>query len=87
MAEIGITFRNEAAIRVQAQIFEGRTLVSTCVADPGEVHVLAAGSAQYDIFLKNGATGWEIARKLAAEDETVTLRHQNGRYVISGGQG
>jgi len=87
MAEIGITFRNEAAIRVQAQIFEGRTLVSTCVADPGEVHVLEAGSAQYDIFLRNGATGWEIARKLATEDRIVTLRQQQGRYVISGGQG
>lgn len=85
MAETGITFRNEANIRVQAQIFAGRTLVSTCVVDPGEVHILAAAeSVQYDIFLRNGATGWEIARKLDSEAKIVTLRHHMGRYVISG---
>ena len=87
MAESGITFRNEATIRVQAQIYDGRTLVSTCVAGPGEVHVLAAGAATYDIFLRNGATGWEIARKLATADTTVTLRREKGRYIIRGGRG
>lgn len=85
MAEKGITFRNEAEIRVQAQIFRGRTLISTCVVDPNEIHVLAADPVRYDIFLKNGATGWEIARKLDSEFTTVTLRHEKGRYVISGG--
>jgi hypothetical protein len=79
-----VTFRNEAAIRVQAQIFTGRTLVSTAMAGPGESCILSAESTPYDIFLKNGATGWELVRKLASEAKTVTLRQQKGRYVITG---
>lgn len=63
----------------------GRTLVSSCVAGPGEVQVLAAEPVRYDIFLRNGVTGWEIARKLDTDAKSVTLRKQNGRYVISGG--
>jgi hypothetical protein len=83
MAEIEVTFHNEAEIRVQAQIFAGRTLVSTCVAGPGEIHILPAESVRYDIFFKNGATGWEIARQLDSEAKTLTLNHHKGRYVIT----
>lgn len=84
MAEIEVTFHNESELRVQAQIFAGRTLIDTCVLNPGEIHVLSAEPLRYDIFLKDGATGWEIARKLDSEFTTVTLRHEKGRYVIVG---
>ena len=83
MAETEITFHNKAEIRVQAQIFTGRTLVSTCVAGPGEIRILPAESVRYDIYLKNGATGWEIARKLDSEAKTLTLSHHKGRYIIT----
>jgi hypothetical protein len=83
MAEIEITFHNRLELKVQAQIFMGRTLVSTCVAGPGETRTLPAGSAPYDIFLKNGDTGWEIARKLASEAKILTLSQQKGRYIIT----
>ncbi len=86
MAEIEVTFHNESELRVQAQIFAERTLVDTCVLNPGEIHVLSAEPQRYDIFLKNGATGWEIARKLDCEFTTVTLRREKGRYVIVGSQ-
>jgi len=85
MAEIEITFHNEVEIRVQAQIFAGHTLISTCVTGPGETGLLRAESAPYDIFFKNGATGWELARQLNSEAKTVTLQHQKGRYVMNGG--
>ena len=80
---IEITFHNEAEIRVQAQIFTGRTLVSTGVASPGETCILPAEAAGYDIYLKNAATGWEIARKLNSAATTATLKQRNGRYVIA----
>ena len=83
MAEIEITFHNRIEIKVQAQVFTGRTLVSTCVAGPGETRSLPVSSICYDIFLKNGATGWEIARKLGSEAKTLTLSQQKGRYVIT----
>lgn len=83
MAETEITFYNKAGIRVQAQIFSGSTLVSTCVAGPGEIGVLPAESLRYDIYLKNGATGWVIARQLDSEAKTLTLSQLNGRYVIT----
>jgi hypothetical protein len=83
MTEIEITFHNEAEIRVQAQIFAGRTLVSTSVAGPGETCILPAEAAGYDIYLKNAATGWEIARKLNSAATTATLKQRNGRYVIA----
>jgi hypothetical protein len=79
-----VTFNNEVAIRVQAQIFTGSTLISTAVTGPGESCILPAGSTPYDIFLKNGATGWELVRKMASEAKTVTLRQLKGRYVLSG---
>ena len=83
MTETQITFHNKAKIRVQAQAFAGRTLVSTCVADPGETHVLAAASARYDIYVRDAATGWEAAHKLDSEATTVTLKQRNGRCVIT----
>lgn len=83
MTETEITFHNKVDIRVQAQIFIGRTYVSTCIANPGEVCILPAQSVRYDIFLKNGTTGWEIARKLDIEAETLTLSQHKGRYVLS----
>jgi hypothetical protein len=84
MAEI--TFHNKAEIKVQAQIFSGRTLVGTCVAGPGETRSLPAEPAEsvhYDIYLKNGATGWGIAHKLDSAAKTFTLSQQKGRYVIT----
>lgn len=83
MAETEVTFRNDVKIRVQAQIFTGRTLISTCVADPGEIHTLLAESSPYDIYFKNGATGWEIARKLGNEAKTLTLSQHMERYIIT----
>jgi hypothetical protein len=83
MAETEVTFHNKIKIRVQAQIFTGGTLVSTYVADPGEVCVLSAESLRYDIYFKNGATGWEIAHKLDNEAKTLTLSQQKGRYIIT----
>ena len=68
---------------MQAQIYAGSTLVSTCLANPGEIHTLRSGSIRYDIFLKNAATGWELARKQDHEAATVTLKQQKGRYILS----
>jgi len=78
-----LTFHNTIKLRVQAQIFLGRTLVSTCLANPGEVCTLPAEASQYDIFFKNGATGREIARKLNNEAKTLTLSQLNGRYIVT----
>ena len=60
---------------MQVQIFTGRTLISTCLANPGEIHTLQNGSIPYDIYLKNAATGWEIARRRDNETATVVLSH------------
>lgn len=79
---IEVTIHNESELRVQAQIFAGRTLIDTCVLNPGEIHILSAESQGYDIFLKNAATGWEIARKLNSEFTTIALLHEKGRYII-----
>jgi len=83
MADIEITFHNKTEIRTQAQIYTGLTLVSTCVAGPGDTCVLPGALGPYDIFLKNGVTGWELARKLDSEDKTVTLTRRQGRYIIT----
>jgi hypothetical protein len=86
MVKTEITFHNKTEIRAQAQIFMGRTLVSTCIANPGETCVLPTESVRYDIFLRNGVTGWEIARKLDSEAKSLTLmREQKGWYVITEG--
>lgn len=83
MEEFEITFHNKAEIRVQAQIFTGRMLVSSGVAAPGGVCILPAKTTHYDIFLKNGATGWEIARKIDVDAKVLTLSQKKGRYVIT----
>lgn len=78
-----ITFHNHIEMRVQAQIFTGRKLISTCMADPGQTSSLPAMSVRYDIYLKSGATGRGIAHKLDSEAQTFTLSQQKGRYVIT----
>lgn len=83
MAATELTFHNKIKLKVQAQIFLGRTLISTCLASPGEVCVLLAESSRYDIFFKNGATGLEIARRLNNEANSLTLSQQNGRYILT----
>ena len=85
MAEEQIVFHNKAEIRVQVQLFTGRTLECTCLANPGEIHTLRSSSSRFDIFLRNAATGWEIARKQDNEAVTVTLSKLGGRYVLSEG--
>ena len=82
MVEAEVTFNNRTDLRVQAQIFTGRTLVSTCVVSPGETRILPTKSLRYDIFFKNGATGWEIVRKLDSEAKIFTLSQHKGRYII-----
>ncbi|MCP5095092.1 MAG: hypothetical protein GY943_06040 [Chloroflexi bacterium] len=83
MTETEIIFHNNAEIKVQAQIFIGHTLISTCLAGSGESGVLPVQSARYDVYLRNGATGWEIARKLDIEAKTLTLSQHKGRYIIT----
>lgn len=83
MTDTEVTFCNRAEIRVQAQIFTGRVLVSTCVASPGEICTLPIHSTRYDIYLKNGATGREIAHKLDSEAKSLTLIRHNGRYIMT----
>jgi hypothetical protein len=83
MAEDQITFHNSTDMRVQAQVFMGRTLVSTCLANPGEVHTLPIGSVRHDIYVKDAATGWEVARKLDNEAASVELRRREGHYILS----
>ena len=83
MAPTKLTFHNQIKMRVQAQIFLGRTLISTYLASPGEVCILLADSSRYDIFFKNGATGHELARKLNNEADSLTLSLQNGRYILT----
>ena len=82
MVEQEITFHNMTEIRVQAQIFAGRTLVNTSVVDPGETRILPSKLLRYDIFFKHGATGWEIARKLDSEAKSFTLSQHKMRYTI-----
>jgi hypothetical protein len=82
MVETEITFHNKTEIRVQAQIYAGRTLVSTCVAEPGETCALSAKSMHYDVFFKNGATGWEIARILNSDANNFTLSQEKSLYTI-----
>jgi hypothetical protein len=82
MVETEITFHNRTETRVQAQIFAGRTLVCTRVVGPGEIRILQAKSLPYDIFFKNSATGWEIARKLDSEAKSFTLSQHKRRYAV-----
>lgn len=78
-----ITFHNKTAIKVQAQIFNGRTLLSTCLAGPGEMHTLPDEAAPYDVYFKDGATGWKVARDLDSEAKSFTLSKVNGRYMLT----
>ncbi len=82
MTETEIIFHNNAEIRVQAQIFAKNELVSTCVADPGESLSMPINSAHYDIYCKNGITGWRIAYKLDSDAKTLTLSKRKGSYTI-----
>ncbi|MFO7661090.1 MAG: hypothetical protein R6X18_00715 [Chloroflexota bacterium] len=83
MAETKITFTNLSKIKIQVQIFTGRTLVSTGVAGPGETSTLLGGSERFDIFLKSSLTGWLVARKFDNEAKAFTLSMQNGRYILT----
>jgi hypothetical protein len=78
-----VTFHNKATIKVQAQIYTGHTLISTCQVGPGETNTLLAESLPYDIFFRNGASGWEVARELNSEAKTFTLNQRQGRYVVT----
>jgi hypothetical protein len=82
VVEPEITFENKTEIRVQAQIFEGRTLISTYVVAPGEIRILPVKSMGYDIFFKDSSTGWEIARKLGSNANSFTLSQNKRRYTL-----
>ena len=82
MVETEVTLHNNIDIKVQAQIFVGRTLISTGLIAPGVTHMLPIPLTRYDIYLKNGATGWEITHKLDTESKSLTLAVHNGRYTL-----
>ena len=84
MGNTKITFHNKVAIRVRAQIFTDRTLMSTCVVGPGESHSLPAETSPYDVYLKDSTTGWELARQLDSQATTLALSRQEGCYLITG---
>lgn len=83
MEEDQVTFRNTADIRVQAQMSTGRTLVSTCLVEPGEIHVLKSGSVRHDIYFKNAAIGWKVASRRDNESKTISLRLLKGHFILS----
>jgi len=82
LVETKITFHNKTEMRVMAQIFVGRALISTCMLDPGETRILQSGSSRFDIFFKNGATGWEVARKLDSDAKSFTLSKHQRQYTV-----
>jgi hypothetical protein len=82
LVETKISFHNKTETRVMAQIFEGRTLIGTCMLDPGETRILQSGLLRLDIFFKNGATGWEVARKLDSDAKSFTLSKHQTRYTV-----
>lgn len=82
MAQIQIKFHNNIGIRTLAQIFVERALISTAVVEPGESCILSAEPGNYDIYFKNGMTGWELTRKLGGNSKRVTLSEHKGRYVV-----
>ena len=83
MAKIEIKFHNKITIRTLVQIFVGHSLISSGIAEPGETCLLSAETGQYDIFVKNGLTGRELARKLGGEAKSVTVSQHKGRYIVS----
>ena len=80
--ETKITFHNETEMRVMAQIFVGRALISTCMLDPSETRILSSESLRFDIYFKNGATGWELARKLDSDATSFTLSKHQRQYTV-----
>jgi hypothetical protein len=80
---IEIVFHNMAELRVQMQLYDGRSLVGTCVVGPGESGSLPIELERYDIYLKNSVTGWEVGHQLNSVARTLTLSQQNGRYLIT----
>lgn len=79
-----IIFHNKTDKKALAQIFAGPAIISSCMASPGETCKIPAGLNQYDIFLKDGATGRELARKLGSEAKRLTLvKEHMGWYVIT----
>jgi hypothetical protein len=78
-----VTFHNKATVKIQAQIFTGRALNDTCLAGPGETRSLMADEAPYDIFFRNGATGWEVARKLNSKAQVLTLNQHQSHYTLT----
>ena len=84
MSKTKITLHNQTNIKTQALVFSGQVLVYNCRVAPGETCVLADASRPYDIFVKNGATGWELARRLGSQATTLTLTRQHGdRFEIT----
>ncbi|HSG18670.1 MAG TPA: hypothetical protein VLE70_20410, partial [Anaerolineae bacterium] len=80
--ETKITFHNKTEMRVMAQIFVGRALISTCMLDPSETRILSSESLRFDIYFKNGATGWEVARKLDSDAKSFTLSKHQRQYTV-----
>lgn len=84
MTHTEMTFHNKTDIKALAQIFAGSALISSCVASPGETCTLTTGSGKFDIFQRNGATGWELVRKLGSEAKSLTLvKERQGWYAIT----
>jgi hypothetical protein len=82
LVETKITFHNKTEMRVMAQIFVGRALISTCMLDPGETRILSSGLSRNDIFFKNGTTGWEVGRKLDSDAKSFTLSKHQKQYTV-----
>ncbi|HUF37525.1 MAG TPA: hypothetical protein VMN57_03290 [Anaerolineales bacterium] len=81
-----IKLHNKTDIKAQAQIFTGSVLVCTGLAGPGETCDLPAAGGRYDIYLRNGSTGWELARKLDIDAKSLTLmKESKGWFVITEG--
>lgn len=80
MLVTNITLHNQTEVKTQALIFLGQRLAHICLIAPGETCFLAKVSSPYDIFLKNGVTGWEMARALNSQASDLTLTKQNGGW-------
>lgn len=82
LVETSVSFHNKTEMRVMAQIFVEHALISTCIVDPGETRTSSSGSLRFDIFFKNGATGWEVARKLDSDARSFTLSKHQRQYTV-----
>ena len=83
MSETDITFHNKINIKVQAQIFVGNELISTCMVDPGQSGKMQGESRRFDIYFKNSMTGWKLAYRLGCSSQTFTLYGHKGSYIIA----